>query len=87
MLQLLMLKPYIPGIELLIGQNIYYNNFSEIISNELHKWIEKYPHVIPYPNIPDRISVKVNVDLLKKQKNLPQISVGELRNNLFLPVS
>ena len=44
--QHLMLKSYIPGINLLIGPRRNYDPPPENIVNKLHVWIEKYPHVI-----------------------------------------
>ena len=54
--------------------------------NELHDWIEKHPHIIQYQNISDPLFVKINYTLVKKQKNLLQISVWELHNDLILTI-
>ena len=63
----------------------YDNIFSEKTVNELYDWIDKYPHVIQSLNVSDSSFVKINVTIIKKQKNLLQISVRDLQNDLILP--
>ena len=45
----LVLKLYIPGIDSLFYPKVHYEFFLWKLVNELHDWIEKYPHVIQYP--------------------------------------
>ena len=86
--QRLMLNSYFPGINTSLFSERHYDNiFSEKLVNELHDWIENQPHVIQYPNVPDSLFVKINGNLLKKQKYLLQISVLELHNDMILPIS
>ena len=86
--QRLVLKSCISGINSFICPKRHYCNlFSVNIVNRLHDWIEKHTHVIQYPNIWDSIFVKVNGTLVKEQKDLLQISVLDMHNDLILPVS
>ena len=78
-----MLKSYMIVVDSWIGANRCYNNSV----NGLHKWIDKTPHLIPYPNLSESICVKVNGNLLKNHNHLLQISVCGLHNDLILPVS
>ena len=48
--------------------------------------MEKHPRVIPSQNVSDSIFVKANGKILNKQKQLLQISLCELHNDLVLPV-
>ena len=81
----LMLKSYILAINKSIFSKKHYENiFYEKIINELHAWIGNHPHVIHSPNIKDSLSVKINGNLVNKQKHLPQISVQELHNDMTL---
>ena len=74
--QRLVLKSYITGINPLIYPKRHYDNiFTEKLVNELHDWIDKLPHVIQPPNVSDSLFVKINVTLVKEQKQLLQISV------------
>ena len=53
----------------------------------LNKWVEKHPHVTQSQIISDSIIFTFNVILFKKQKQLLQISVRDLYNDIILPVS
>ena len=69
----LKLKSYNIDINSLICIKRHYDNIFYEIVNELHYWIEKQPHEIQYPNISDSLFVKINGNLVKKQKYLLQI--------------
>ena len=45
--------------------------------------MEKHPHVILSTNVLDSIFIKLNGNILKKQKKLIQILLHELRNDLI----
>ena len=84
----LVLKSYIPEINLLIGPKRHYEAFSYgKLFNAFTDWREKYPHVIKSPNVSDLIFVKSNVTFVKKKKDLLRISVQELHNDIILPIS
>ena len=81
------MKSYIPGINSLIGpKRQYYYFSSENLGKYLHYWMDKHPCVIQYPNVSYLIFVKINLTLVKKQKNLLQM-VQELHNDILLQVS
>ena len=84
----LMLKSYIPGINtsILPNQNYEYI-FTEKLVNELHAWVENYPHVIHPPNVKYSFLLKVNCTILKKQKHIPKMTVREINNDMILPIS
>ena len=63
-------------------EDLYY----EKIVNELNDWIEKYPNVIQPPNESDSLSIKINGTIVKKQKQLLQISVLDLKNDKILSI-
>ena len=82
-----MLEAYIPGINASILPKKHDENlFSEKLVNKLHAWIENHPHVIHNKNANDSFFVKINGILVKRQKDLPQISVRELHNDMILPI-
>ena len=54
--------------------------------NELHDWIDKQTHLIKLPKVSDSLFIKINVTLVKKQKNTIQISVRELHNDMIFPI-
>ena len=84
----LMLKSFIYAINTSIFPKKQYENiFPEEILNELHAWVENYPHVIYSPNVKDSVFVKIDGTLLKIQKHLPQILAQELHNYIVLPSS
>ena len=56
------------------------------IVNELHAWIENRPSVIHLTNFSDFLFVKINDTFVRKHKNLLQISVLELHNDMILPI-
>ena len=86
--QRLMLKSFIPAINTSIFPNKHYENiFSEKHINELHACIKNHPPVINSTNVKDSVFVKINVTLVKKQKNLLQISVRELHNEMVFTSS
>ena len=72
----LILKSYINGINTSSFRKRHYDNISsEKLVNELHAWIQNHPHVIHCPNVKDLLLVKINGDLVNKQKHLLQISL------------
>ena len=80
-----MLKPYITRIvSFIVPKRYNKTNYYESIDNKFNDWIEKHHHTIPYLNVSESIFAKINGNLLKKQKNLLQISVQKLHNNLIL---
>ena len=86
--QRLMLRSFIPEINISIPPNKYYEHiFSEKLINELYAWIENQPHVIHPPNVKDSVFVKINGTLVRKQNHIPQIPVRELHNDMILPSS
>ena len=83
-----MLKSYIPGVNTSILPNKRYESiFSGKLVNELHSCIENQPHVIHSTNVKYSMFFKINGTLLKKQINILQVSVRELRNDMILPIS
>ena len=46
-----------------------------------------HPHIIHSPNVKDSVFVKINGNIVKKQKHILQISVQELHNDMILPIS
>ena len=61
--------------------------FFEKLINELNAWIENHPHVIHSPNVKDSVFIKINGTLVNKQKNLLQIPVREINNDMIFPSS
>ena len=83
----LMLKSYLPGINTSIFPKRHYNNIlNEKLVNELHDYIEKDPHIIQSPNVSDSLFVKINGTLVDKHKQILQILVLELHNDIILPI-
>ena len=60
--------------------------FSEKLINELHNLMQKHLHAIRSPNVSDSIFVKINGNLVNKQKDLFKILVQDLHNYLILPM-
>ena len=85
--QRLMLNSYLPGINTSIFPKRHYNSiFYEKLVNELHAWIESLPHVIDSFNFLYPSFVKINANIVNKQKHLLQISVRDLHNNMILQI-
>ena len=78
-----MLKSYLPVVKTPIFPQRHSNKIcSEKFVNQLHEWLENYPHVIDSPKVSDKVFVKINGNIVKKQKHLLQISVRELQNDM-----
>ena len=65
----------------------YEDIYFEQLINELHAWIENHPHVIHSPKVKYSVFIKINDTLVNKQKNLLQISVREIHNDMIFPSS